>query len=199
MRPETPRISSSLCNTIHGEIMNNPKTMAFTFIVDPETQTAEIISTNKFTLLLNQELIKQLTQIATARVEEPKTTKEAIERFKVYKIPLPPPMEVSQQNMNGMEMEPKHSQRPFTPSRRMTPISRNSQRMSPATPMSHNYAQLEPDMILPKPPMCSSPTKRKRTTTPLKQCFHQTIDGTIDDNTKQKLMSVLTKNPQEMK
>ena len=196
MKPETQRISSALFKTIHSEILNNPKTMAFTFVINPEKQTAEIITTNKFTQLLNQELIKQLAHIATARIEEPKTVNEAIDRFKVYEIPLPRPIEVSQQQMPmGMEIESKpHNQRAFTPSRRMTPISRNSQRMSPATPMTHNYAQLEPDMIIPKPPQsCVSPTKRKRTITPHKPCFHQTIDSAIDDSTKQKLMSVLGK------
>lgn len=199
MNPETPRISSALCNTIHGELVNNPKTLAFSFVVNTETQTAEIITTNKFTTLLNQELIKQLTQIAIARIDEPKNMKEAIDKFKVYKIPLPHPIEpVSPSNPMAMEIEsPRSSQpRPFTPSRRMTPITRSSPRMSPATPLSGNYAQLEPDMIIPKPPpSCSSPTKRKRASTPHNQCFHQTIETTIDDNTKQKLMSVLGKNP----
>ena len=81
--------------------------------------------------------------------------------------------------------------------RRMTPISRNSARMSPATPLSHYYAQLEPDMLMPRHiNTCASP-KRKRGNTPLKQCFHQTVDTTVDDTTKQKLKSLLGKNPSD--
>ncbi|KAL7712795.1 Uncharacterized protein QTN25_009623 [Entamoeba marina] len=156
--------------------------MAFTFVVNHDTQTAEIISTSKFTSLLNQELIKNLTSIASATVDEPTCVKEAIERFKVYKIPLPQ----SEPTQPTMKMD---ESRPFTPSRMMTPITRMSPRMSPITP---HYAQLEPEMISQKPPQYPSPRK-KRAPTPHKPCFHQTVQETLDNNTKAKLISVLNK------
>ncbi|ELP85413.1 hypothetical protein EIN_087150 [Entamoeba invadens IP1] len=197
MKPDTPpnipQISSVLCNAIHTQLLNNPHTIAFTFVVNAETQTAEIISTSKFTTLLNQELIKNFIQIATANVEEPQTPKDAVDKFRVYKIPLPPPSNEHPQGQ-GIPSVKMEEERPFTPSRRMTPITRSSPRMSPATP-NPNYAQLEPELVLPKPPQCTSPRRNKRTPTPHKQCFHQTIDTTIDDSTKQKLINVLGKNP----
>ncbi|KAL7720926.1 Uncharacterized protein QTN25_002133 [Entamoeba marina] len=116
--------------------------MAFTFVVNHDTQTAEIITT----------------------VDEPTCVKEAIERFKVYKIPLPQ----SEPTQPTMKMD---ESRPFTPSRMMTPITRMSPRMSPITP---HYAQLEPEMISQKPPQYPSPQ-------------------TLDNNTKAKLISVLNK------
>ncbi|EDR28560.1 hypothetical protein EDI_338130 [Entamoeba dispar SAW760] len=166
--------------------------MAFTFVVNQENQTAEIITTNKFTTLLNQELIKQLTQIATAAIDEPQTVKDAVDKFKVYKIPLPPTIEMPSQSSNKME-ECVNRERAFTPLRRMTPITRTSPRMSPATP---GYAQLEPELSAKLPQQSTSP-KRKRAITPHKLNFHQTIETTIDDSTKQKLISVLNKTGSE--
>ncbi|GAB1219057.1 hypothetical protein ENUP19_0012G0009 [Entamoeba nuttalli] len=202
MKPSIPAISTVLCNGIHTEILNNPKTMAFTFVVNQENQTAEIITTNKFTTLLNQELIKQLTQIATAAIDEPQTVKDAVDKFKVYKIPLPPTMEMPSQSTNKME-ECVNRERAFTPLRRMTPITRTSPRMSPITrtsprmsPVTPGYAQLEPELSTKLPQQSTSP-KRKRAITPHKLNFHQTIETTIDDSTKQKLISVLNKTGSE--
>ena len=210
MNSNTIPLANQLSRSIHSEIQNNPKTLAFSFVVNQEDNTAEIITTNKFTTLLNQELIRQLTQIVTACVEQPQTVKEAEEKFKVYKINLPPPIEVNTHSMRMDEEMPMNHMRVFTPSgRRMTPIARlsprnipnarNSPRMSPCTPIGHGYAQLEPEMIAPKmhiPP--TSPTRRCGTTTPHgNRGFHQNMDGNLDDSMKYKFSNVLGKNNSE--
>ena len=61
------------------------------------------------------------------------------------------------------------------------------------SPMSPGYAQLEPDLSVPSNKLPSSVNQKKRVITPVKQFSHQTVDNTIDDNTKQKLISMLAK------
>ncbi|ELP94825.1 hypothetical protein EIN_247190 [Entamoeba invadens IP1] len=198
-KPESERMSSLLFNLIHSQIQNNPNTVAFTFVLNTESHTAEIITTSKFTTLLNQELIKNLTQISIAAIEAPQTEKEAIEKLRVFKIPLPPPTECPASACSVRKME-EDSQKPPTPlnSRRMTPVTsvgRYTPRMSPATPINPNYMQLDPEILIQKPPLSRSPPSRKtrKTLTPHHQSMYQSIQTTIDDSTKQRLINVLSK------
>ena len=287
-------LTDILVSSIHSEICRNPQTIALTFIVDFHNLHAEVITTNKFTTLLNHELIKQMMQIATAKIDEPRNPQEALDKFKVYKMQLPNNYNNNNNNQNNnnsnhinynqnnqhlnvnhlnnnmvsprqeyktsprqeYRMSPRQEKRnsppsmginqhPFqihqdhfhpyqfnynhgnheeyrrmeedhrpmsqpnltmlnnqqnnqlqprvmTPSKRMTPIARSSSRMSPATPIGSGYAQLEPEMINGiKPPMQNESPKKRRSTTSYKQNYHQTIEGTMDNNTKQKLMNVL--------
>ena len=90
---------------IQNELQYNYKSMIFTFVVDPMTQTAEFFSTSKFTTLLNHELLNNMLLIVNTNIHEPTNGREALHTYRRGNCPLHYP-----RSQKSMECEENYSE-----------------------------------------------------------------------------------------
>ncbi|EDR25744.1 hypothetical protein EDI_295270 [Entamoeba dispar SAW760] len=82
------RFFQQLDSLVQHELEIDYRSMVFVFTVDPITHQAQFLSSSKFTILLNRELLNNLVIMATAQTDEPSNHRDAIACYKKGTFPL---------------------------------------------------------------------------------------------------------------
>ncbi|BFU18500.1 hypothetical protein EHI8A_165960 [Entamoeba histolytica HM-1:IMSS-B] len=184
------RFFQQLDSLVQHELEIDYRSMVFVFTFDPITHQAQFLSSSKFTILLNRELLNNLVSMATAQTDEPSNHTDAIACYKKGTFSLETYNNTFTERK--MEMEQPHyaqvhyqlpTQRPLPP----TP----TQRPLPPTPTPQQLHQIIQEQMEEKMQMS---TYSSENTSPRVAVCHEVSPtlGNVEELSKERIQSLPT-------